>query len=170
LCTTIPCPPASLDTKEASLTTHASESIAGDIGATTEISPADWAFARCDAANPFPGKPDPTEICLRNGFNPGLLYQVVFTAKDPLVLGIGFAAFRDVGSFFRYAARDDFGTPNPIAGEVSWTITRGVSQSGNFLRAFIHLGFNQDEAARQVYDGAWPIIAGRLSASPCQTA
>jgi hypothetical protein len=25
----------------------------------------------------------------------------------------------------------------------------------------LHLGFNQDEASRQVYDGAWPIIAGR---------
>jgi len=38
---------------------------------------------------------------------------------------------------------------------------RGRSQSGNFVRGFLHLGFNQDEAGRQVYDGAWPIIAGR---------
>ncbi|HME91565.1 MAG TPA: alpha/beta hydrolase domain-containing protein, partial [Myxococcaceae bacterium] len=88
-------------------------------------------------------------------------YQVVFTAKDPYVLGIGFAAFRDVGSFFKYETADDFGTPNPVAGEISWTISRGVSQSGNFLRGFLHLGFNQDEARRQVHDGAWPIIAGR---------
>ncbi len=86
---------------------------------------------------------------------------MVFTAKDPLVLGIGFAAFRDVGSFFRNAAQDDAGTPNPVANGVGWAITRGVSQSGNFVRGFIHLGFNQDEAGRQVYDGAWPIIAGR---------
>ena len=43
----------------------------------------------------------------------------------------------------------------------SWAITRGVSQSGNFVRGFLHLGFNQDEAGRQLYDGAWPIIAGR---------
>jgi Alpha/beta hydrolase domain len=157
----LPYRPASLDTRNASLTTHASESIDGTIGASAEITPSDWAFAKCDADNPFPGTPDPTQICLKNGFDPKLLYQVVFTAQDPLVLGIGFAAFRDVGSFFRYAAQDDFGTPNPIAGEVSWTITRGVSQSGNYLRAFIHLGFNQDEAGRQVYDGAWPIIAGR---------
>jgi hypothetical protein len=157
----MPYRPVTLDTKEASLTTHASESIDGKIGGTAEVAPSDWAFAKCSAENPFPGKPDPTEICLKNGFDPKLLYQVVFTAQDPPVLGIGFAAFRDVGSFFRYAAQDDVGTPNPIAGGISWAITRGVSQSGNYVRGFLHLGFNQDEAGRQVYDGAWPIIAGR---------
>ncbi len=157
----LPYKPASLDTKEASLTTHASETIDGTIGASAEIAPGDWAFAKCDADHPFPGTPDPTQICVKNGFDPNLLYQVVFTAKDPLVLGIGFAAFRDVGSFFKNAAQDDAGTPNPVAGGVSWAITRGVSQSGNFVRGFLHLGFNQDEAGRQLYDGAWPIIAGR---------
>jgi hypothetical protein len=157
----LPYRPVSLDTREATLTTHASESIDGVIGAIAEIPPSDWAFARCSADNPFPGTPDPTQICLKNGFDPNLLYQVVFTAQDPPVLGIGFAAFRDVGTFFRYASQDDAGTPNPVAGGVSWAITRGVSQSGNYIRGFIHLGFNQDEAGRQVYDGAWPIIAGR---------
>jgi hypothetical protein len=157
----MPYRPVSLDTKEASLVTHASETIDGNIGTTAEIAPTDWAFAKCSIDNPFPGTPDPTQICLKNGFDPSLLYQVTFTAKDPTVLGIGFAAFRDVGSFFRNATQDDAGTPNPIAGSVSWAITRGVSQSGNFVRGFIHLGFNQDETGRQVYDGAWPIIAGR---------
>ena len=157
----VPYKPASLDTTKATLTTHASEDIDGKIGKTATIASTDWAWGKCDAAHPFPGTPDPTQICLKNGFDPSLLYQIVFTAKDPYVLGVGFAAFRDVGSFFRYAAKDDTGTPNPIAGDVTWTISRGVSQSGNFLRQFLHLGFNQDEAKRQVYDGAWPIIAGR---------
>src|SRR6202030_4766598 len=53
------------------------------------------------------------------------------------------------------------GTPNPVAGGVSYAITRGSSQSGNFARGFLHFGSNEDEAGRQVYDGAWPIIAGR---------
>ena len=157
----VPYRPVTLDTSAATLTTHDSESIDGVIGATTTVPPTDWAFAKCSAENPFPGTPDPTQICLKNGFDPNLLYQVVFTAQDPPVLGIGFAAFRDVGSFFRNASQDDVGTPNPIANGVSWAITRGVSQSGNYVRAFLHLGFNQDEANRQVYDGAWPIIAGR---------
>ena len=85
----------------------------------------------------------------------------MFTASDPLVLGIGFAAFRDAASFFRNAATDDEGTPNPLARQVSWVITRGTSQSGTFVRALLQLGFTQDEANRKVYDGAWPIIAGR---------
>jgi hypothetical protein len=157
----VPDKPATLDTSKATLTTHASEAMDGTIGKTETIPPADWAWAKCDTTHPFPGTPDPTQVCLKNGFNPALLYQIVFTAKDPHVLGIGFAAFRDVGSFFRYAEHDDTGTPNPIAHAVSWTISRGVSQSGNYLRQFIHLGFNQDEAQRQVFDGAWPIIAGR---------
>lgn len=157
----VPYKPASLDTSKATLTTHASETLDGKIGKTTTIAPGDWAWAKCSATNPFPGTPDPTQICLRHGFDPSLLYQIVFTAKDPYVLGIGFAAFRDVGTFFRYEAKDDAGNANPLAGGVTWTISRGVSQSGNFLRQFLYLGFNQDEKQRQVYDGAWPIIAGR---------
>jgi len=157
----VPYKPLSLETTKATLTTHASETIDGQIGETRTIPAGDWAWARCTASNPFPGTPDPTHICLRNGFSPTLLYQVVFTAADPYVLGIGHAAFRDVASFFRNASRDEQGTPNPIANQVSWVISRGRSQSGNFLRAFLQLGFNQDEANRKVYDGAWPIIGGR---------
>ena len=157
----VPYTPASLDTANATLTTHASESIEGAIGDPKMVPGTDWAWAKCSAANPFPGTPDPSEICLKSGFDPRLLYQVVFTARDPYVLGVGFAAFRDVAVFFRNATRDAEGTPNPVAGNVSWVISRGRSQSGNFLRAFIQLGFTQSEDNRRVYDGAWPIIAGR---------
>jgi len=157
----LPYRPASLDTTQATLTTHTHETVDGVVTVGSTIAPADWAWAVCDATHPFPGTPDPTQICLRNGFDPNLLYQVVFTAKDPYVLGVGFAAFRDLASFFRNKAADDFGTANPLGQRVKWVIGRGVSQSGNFLRQFIHLGFNEDESGRQVYDGAWPIIAGR---------
>ena len=157
----VPYTPASLDTTTATLTTHASESMRGEIGATETVPSGGWAWARCDASNPFPGTPDATQICVENGFDPTLLYQVVFTAQDPYVLGVGFAAFRDMASFFKHATVDADGTPNPLAGEVSWIISRGRSQSGNFLRAFTQLGFTQDEDGRKVYDGIWPIIAGR---------
>lgn len=156
-----PYKPLTLDTTKATLTTHASEKPDGTIGATTTIPSTDWAWAKCSAASPFPGTPDPTQICLKNGFDPKLLYQLTFTAKDPYVLGIGFAAFRDVAAFFRNATQDSSGTPNPVAGNVSWVAARGVSQSGNFLRAFIQLGFTQTEDRKKLYDGAWPIIAGR---------
>ena len=137
------------------------ESTRGEVIGETEIAPADWAWARCDAGSPFPGTPDATQICLRNGFDASKLYQVVYTSSEAYALGIGFAAWRDVGMFFKTARADDTGTPNPVAGAVTHSIGRGVSQSGNFLRGWLHLGFNRDEAGKQVHDGLWPIIAGR---------
>lgn len=157
----VPYKPASLDTRQARLVSRVAESTRGEVIGENTIAPADWAWARCDAANPFPGTPDPTQVCLRNGFDATKLYQVVFRSNDAYVLGIGFAAWRDVGAFFKTARADDAGTPNPLAGAVTHSIARGVSQSGNFLRGWLHLGFNRDEAGRQVHDGLWPIIAGR---------
>jgi hypothetical protein len=157
----VPYKPVSLDTTKATLMAVASETIDGKVE-QKKVPETEWAWAKCSAAAPFPGTPDPTQICLKNGFDPALAYRITFTAQDPYVLGIGFAAFRDVASFFKNATQDAEGTPNPLAGQVTWTISRGRSQSGNFLRAFLHFGFNEDTAGRKVHDGAWPIIAGGL--------
>ena len=153
----IPYLPASLDntTPGITLTTHTKETLNGNISVGSVIPNTDWTFAHCNTTNPttpaFPGTPQdlnpaslpgslPVHICLRNGFDPTLLYQLVYQVKDPYVLGAGTAAFRDVGSFFRYAAADDFGTANPIAGTITKAVIRGVSQSGNFTRHFIIWG------------------------------
>ena len=89
------------------------------------------------------------------------MYELDYTAKDPLVLGIGYAATRDLNSFLRYEPKDSAGTDNPVASHIRWAISEGNSQSGNFLRSYIHLGFNQDEANRIIWDGSNPHIAGR---------
>jgi hypothetical protein len=157
----IPYKPVTLDTTQARLVSRVHETIEGVVTGEEVISSTDWRWASCSATNPFPGTPDPTQICLKNGFTPNRVYQVTFTAKDPYVLAVGAAAFRDAASFFRYEMQDDFGTANPVADRISWVITRGSSQSGTFVRQLIHMGMTQDEANRQVYDGAWPIIAGR---------
>ena len=157
----VPYKPVSLDTTKAKLVSRGGESTRGEVTDEVVVPAADWAWARCDDKTPFPGTPDPWQICLKNGFDPRRLYQVVYTAADPYVLGIGFAAWRDVGAFFKKAAADDFGTPNPIAKTVTHSITRGISQSGNYLRGWLHLGFNQAEDGSAVHDGMWPIIAGR---------
>ncbi len=172
----VPYLPVSLNTAEAVLTTHTKETVNGVVTVGTVIPSTDWAYARCTAAVPWPGTPLdnneanlpgnlPVHICLKNGFDPTLLYQLVYTAKNAYVLGVGVAAFRDVGSFFKYATQDDFGNANPIAGRVNGSSMRGSSQSGNFTRQFIYMGMNQDEANRKVHDGAWPQIAGRRVAS-----
>ena len=157
----VPYKPVSLDTRLSKLVSRTGENQRGEVTGEVGIAPADWAWAKCDATNPFPGTPDPTQICLKNGFDAARLYQVVFTSADPYVLGIGFAAWRDVASFFKRSTADDAGLPNPIAKGVKHSITRGISQSGNFLRGWLHLGFNQAEDGTQVHDGMWPIIAGR---------
>ena len=157
----LPYRPFSLDTAKARLVSRAAESQSGEVTDEVEIRSNEWAWATCDANNPFPGTPDPAQICLKAGFNPARLYQVVFTAADPYALGIGFAAWRDVGSFFKTAKADDAGTANPIANSVTHSIARGVSQSGNFLRGWLHLDFNRAESGGMVHDGLWPIIAGR---------
>ncbi len=157
----VPYKPVSLDTAQARLVSRAGENQRGEVLDEVAIAPADWAWARCDATHPFPGTPDATQICLRNGFDANRLYQVVFTAADPYVLGIGFAAWRDLGAFFKKSVADDGGTPNPIAKAMTHSIGRGLSQSGNFLRGWLHLGFNQAEDGTRVHDGMWPIIAGR---------
>ena len=114
----VPYKPATLDTTKATLTTHTARNRWTARSSAKRRSPAtDWAWAKCSADNPFPGTPDPTQICVKGGFDPKLLYQVVFTSNDDYVLGIGFAAFRDVASFFKYATKDDEGTANPVGGQ-----------------------------------------------------
>ena len=110
----------------------------------------------------FPGTPDPTRICLKNGFDSALLYELVYTAKDPYVLGVGMAAVRDVVSFFRYAEKDAAGAANPIFGQVPYVVAMGNSQSGRLAKAFLNLGFNEDLRGRIVWDGLNARIAGMM--------
>ena len=96
------------------------------------------------------------------GFTGGAIYEFVYRAKDPIVLGLGFAAMRDVISFLRYHDTDGFGNANPLAfeGLPNIAISLGISQSGRFLRDFLYQGFNEDVSLRIVFDGIHPNIAG----------
>ncbi|MCX6604658.1 MAG: alpha/beta hydrolase domain-containing protein, partial [Acidobacteria bacterium] len=121
---------------------------------------ADWAFGDC-SSTPFPGTLTKLQLCLKGGFQPDFIYEFIYTAKDPLILGLGLAATRDLVSFFRYNETDDAGAPNPLAGAITAAIGEGQSQAGRFLRTFLDLGFNQDEYRNLVFDGATPHIAGQ---------
>ncbi|HTV00749.1 MAG TPA: alpha/beta hydrolase domain-containing protein [Luteitalea sp.] len=158
--TTQPYPPVDLAQRDATLTWHTRENYAGPQDRKRAVPRAEWAFADCERT-PWPGTPDPSRVCIKDGFRAGRFYELVYTAKDPLVLGVGLAATRDIIAFFRHATVDASGTPNPVAGLVDHTVSIGDSQSGNFIRTFIHLGFNQDTQGRMVWDGAFPRIAAR---------
>ncbi|MEZ5403393.1 MAG: alpha/beta hydrolase domain-containing protein [Bryobacteraceae bacterium] len=104
---------------------------------------------------------DGTGVIMPAGFEPGLIYEVVYTTTDPVVMGLGPAAVRDFISYLKYGS--------PAAGRAALGDQRrflkravgfGTSQSGRFLRTFLYYGFNADEAGKQVFDGVWAHVAG----------
>jgi len=100
-----------------------------------------------------------THIAMPAGFEPGKIYELVYTSKDPPIMGLGPAAVRDLISFFKYGIEAD-----TILGDHHDFIKRaygfGISQSGRFLRTFVYYGFNQDEQGRRVFDGLMAHVAG----------
>ena len=126
----------------------------------TPIPNSEWSFGTCEGDQE--AKADDKHLCYKAGFKPGRLYELIYRAKDPSVLGLGFAATRDLGAFLRAAEKDSAGNPNPVHRPQQHTLLIGTSQSGRMIRSFLHLGFNQDEAGTRVFDGAFPHIGGGL--------
>jgi hypothetical protein len=93
-------------------------------------------------------------------FQPGSLYEFTYTARDPLVVGLGFAAIRDLATFLHRATRDGQGNPNPLAGDVQFVYSFCVSQPCRTMHDYLTLGFNQDEAGQRVFDGVLNWIGG----------
>ena len=86
-------------------------------------------------------------------FQQSAIYEFTYTARDPMVAGIGLAATRDYVSFLRYATADEVGHPNPLANAMQYTFSFAVSQPARYLNDFQTLGFNADEQGRRVLDG-----------------
>jgi hypothetical protein len=125
----------------------------------TPIAPDQWAFGTCPT-----GKnslvPDPTQICLFAGFQADKLYMLIYPAKNPIVMGLGYAVTRDIGSFLRYETHDDVGNSNPLATSqtevgIRRSYSFGSSSTGMYQREYLYLGFNEDEAHRPVFDARW---------------
>ena len=93
-------------------------------------------------------------------FQRGTLYEFAYSAKDPLVMGLGFAAIRDVAAFLHYAVVDDQGNPNPLAGDLKLIYSYCVSQPCRTMHDFLWLGFNEDSGGRRVFDGMLNWIGG----------
>jgi hypothetical protein len=153
----------SLDKSLASLTVRTKS-----YGKRVPVPPAEWEFASAEL-DPQSGreniKPSSTDLYLRSGYIPGHIYEFIYPAKNPLVLGLGFAAVRDFVAFLRYQIKDPAGEVNPLASDkktagIDYGLAWGRSQSGRFLRDFIYHGFNQDESRRKVFDAVAPHVAG----------
>ena len=87
------------------------------------------------------------------------IYELSYTAKDPTVNGVGFAAVRDFNAFLRYEKADEAGVANPVAGDITRIYTEVRSQPGRMLNDFRTLGFNQAENGKIVFDGMLQWIA-----------
>ncbi len=134
-------PSVSLDNKGAILTLRPNRS-----EPAVEVQREDWAFAEFTNGKVVP---NPTSLYIKSGFNPGWIYELVYTAKDPRVSGLGLAGLRDAVSFFRYAESE-----NPAMGSIERAYVFGISQSGRLIHHFFYEGLNLDEKDHAVFDGA----------------
>ena len=91
---------------------------------------------------------------------PGTLYELHYPARNPRVLGIGFAATRDLIGFLRNETSDDEFQSNPARRGIANAVAVGISQSGRYLRDFVQQGYNGDERGRRVFDGVLAHISG----------
>jgi hypothetical protein len=111
------------------------------------VARARWSFVH------QPGEATPTRVRLDGGFRPGVLYDVTYRARDPVVVGAGLAAIRDLLSWFRDHPFE--GQPPPAR-----TLIFGISQSGRVIDTMLLKGLNVDERGRGVFDGAFIHVAG----------
>ncbi|MBU2099217.1 MAG: hypothetical protein KKD00_10675, partial [Gammaproteobacteria bacterium] len=96
-------------------------------------------------------------LSLPGGFQPGMIYELIYQAQDPVLAGAGLAGIRDIVSAIRQQDNrlSDLELP-PLEHTVAW----GYSQSGRLLRQFLYQGFNEDLQGSRVFDGIVPLIAG----------
>jgi hypothetical protein len=150
-------PTVSMDTRDALLTRRrypydAPETIPPDqwcfgleyAGAAAETKQTEQALIPSDRFIHYPA-----------GFEPGWIYELLYTARDPKVMGLGHVVVRDFVSFLKHETN----SANPLGGAdkaYGW----GRSQTGRCLRDFVYRGYNADAAGRRVFDGVMPHVAG----------
>ena len=123
-----------------------------------------WAFGTCPSGETSLAATT-RDICVFDGLKRDHIYELTYPARSPWVMGLGYAVTRDLASFLRYETFDDEGSPNPLAESDTVVGIRrayglGISSTGMYLREFLYLGFNEDEAHRQVFDAVRIHIPG----------
>ncbi len=152
-------PSADLDPSRATLTVRQNET-------DPRVTPADLSFSYfvLHRAGLWTASPNQILIHRPSGFDAGAVYELIYPARDPIVMGLAFASIRDIVSFLRRDKADRAGNPNPLASggvpAIRYAYALGISQSGRFLRDFLYQGFNEDEGGRMVFDGLIPDVAG----------
>jgi hypothetical protein len=116
-------------------------------GTRHAIKRTDWSFvAMADGSTP-------QEIALASGFETGRIYELTYTARDPVVVALGMAGIRDLLSYLKTHPFE--GAPAP-----AHTLIFGISQSGRVIKTMLERGLNADEAGKPAFDGAFIHVAG----------
>lgn len=152
-------PTVSLDTTKARFTRRRYPS-----DPRQDIAPSSWCFARVEGGEgmDFQGAESAvvtsdTHIHMPGGFDPGWIHELIYTGRDPLVMGLGHLVVRDLGSFLKYDRTPD----NPLAEhQIEKAYCFGRSQTGRCIRDAIYRGFNGDALNRKVFDGVLDHVAG----------
>src|SRR5439155_5886217 len=119
-----------------------------------------WSFSRDDGGKLVA---DPTRVTVTGKFEPGKIYEVVYTAENPPLVGLGPAAIRDTIAMLKHASPGETGSNDTLSipsGAITRAIGFGISQSGRFLRTYLYYGFNRDERNQKVFDGVIAHVAG----------
>ncbi|HZR07813.1 MAG TPA: hypothetical protein VFA79_04470, partial [Myxococcales bacterium] len=118
-------------------TGHSLLTVRDDVGTPkTTIASDRWAFGKCPTgAASFVAST--SDICYFDGFRNDKIYELIYPAKNPIVMALGHATTRDVGSFLRYQAKDDAGNLNPLGTGIRRSYATGASQTGGYLRDFV---------------------------------
>ena len=122
-------------------------------GEDTLIPRSRWRFARETTSGAV--EPSAEHVWLEDGFEPGRIYQLVYTTDRAPVAGLGLLAARDVAAFLRTPS-----ATNPSGNGFRALILYGISQTGRMQRHFLSLGLNRCEDGSRAYDGFHVHIAG----------
>ena len=101
------------------------------------VPPSEWQLAR-------------EELCIKAGFKPGWIYELIYETEGSRVMGLGFLGIRDLLSMLRHETDS---RANPLAGHVDKIYGTGVSMSGRVIREYVYEGWNSDAEGRRVFDG-----------------
>jgi hypothetical protein len=84
-------------------------------------------------------------------------FSLVYEGENPVVAGLGEAAFRDFASYLK--KRNE---PSDITrrGDANAIVAFGYSQSSRFLRDFVYRGFNTGTDGMRVFDGMLIVTGG----------
>jgi hypothetical protein len=104
------------------------------------------------------------EITKAPGFDRSALFEFIYVARDPIVLGMGLAGIRDLVAFLRYDTADAEGEANPLLNSAGAPPRRamafGLSQSGRILREMLYVGMNAESLGRPVFDSVVTFVTG----------